>query len=133
MALTERHIIEVTEIPNPKKNIVYAGLYNVTFVHSRVVSNTFTMGNPTSESALTLCQSRLFPQSRTLALASVAKFIVPDWGNKVNFGKWLSFRPAKLHRLGGRYDNHMPESETMTLATELEFLKSLWGLGTEEE
>ncbi len=37
------------------------------YVHSRVDSNTFTMGNPIPESTLTLCQSRLFiPQSGTL-------------------------------------------------------------------
>jgi hypothetical protein len=35
----------------------------------------------------------------------VAKFIVPDWGDKVDSGKGLSYRPAKLHRLAGRYDN----------------------------
>jgi hypothetical protein len=30
-------------------------------VHSRLGSNTFTMGNPMPESTLTLCQSRLYP------------------------------------------------------------------------
>jgi hypothetical protein len=30
---------------------------------------------------------------------SVAKFIVPDWGDKVD---------SRLHRLAGRYDNPMP-------------------------
>ncbi len=37
----------------------------------------------------------------------VAKFLVPDWGDKVDFGiNW----PARLHGLAGRYDNPMPES-----------------------
>jgi hypothetical protein len=50
------------------------------------------------------------PESETLDLPSVAKFIVPDWGDKVNSGKGLSYLPAKLHRLAGRYDNPMPKS-----------------------
>ncbi len=41
---------------------------------------------------------------------SVAEFIVPDWGDKVNSGIRLSYLPAMLHRLAGRYDNPMPES-----------------------
>jgi hypothetical protein len=55
---------------------------------------------------------------------SLAKFIVPDWGDKVDHGIGLSYRPAAgLHRLEGRYDNPMPESTlsphsgTMNLAT----------------
>jgi hypothetical protein len=54
-----------------------------------------------------------------------AKFIVPDWGDKVDSGIGLLFRgPARLHRLAGRYDNPMqkstisPQSGTMNLATE---------------
>ncbi len=39
----------------------------------------------------------------------VAEFINPDWGDKVNFGIGLSYRPARLHGLAGRYDNPMPE------------------------
>jgi hypothetical protein len=34
--------------------------------------------------------------------STVAKFIVPDWGDKVNSGIELSDRPAMLHRLAGR-------------------------------
>jgi hypothetical protein len=41
---------------------------------------------------------------------TVAKFKVPDWGDKVNSGMGLSYRPARLHRLAGRYENSMPES-----------------------
>ncbi len=35
----------------------------------------------------------------------VAKFIVPDWTDKVDSGIGLSYRPARLHI--GRYDNPM--------------------------
>ena len=43
--------------------------------------------------------------------SSVAKFIVPDWRHKVDYGIELSYRPvAGLHRLAGRYDNPMTES-----------------------
>ncbi len=38
----------------------------------------------------------------------VAKIIVPDWGDKVNSGIGLSYRPASgLHRLASLYDNPM--------------------------
>jgi hypothetical protein len=37
-------------------------------------------------------------------LCTVAKFIVPDCGDKVDSGIGLSYRPARLHRLAGRYD-----------------------------
>jgi hypothetical protein len=30
---------------------------------------------------------------------AVAKFTVPDWGDKVNSGVGLSYQPARLHRL----------------------------------
>jgi hypothetical protein len=35
---------------------------------------------------------------------SIAKFIVPFWGDKVDSGLGLSYRPARLHRLAGRYE-----------------------------
>jgi hypothetical protein len=54
---------------------------------------------------------------------AVAKFIVPDWGDKVDSGIGLSYRPARLHRLAARYDtiphagvNHFLQSGTMNLA-----------------
>ncbi len=58
--------------PNPKKNMVYGTLlyhagadYNLNLnVHSRVDSNTFTMGNPMPKSTLTPCRSRLYPPFR---------------------------------------------------------------------
>ncbi len=37
------------------------------------------------------------------------EFIDPDWGDKVNSGIGLSYRPARLHWLADRYDNPMPE------------------------
>ncbi len=40
----------------------------------------------------------------------VAKFLVHDWGDIVDSGIGLSYRPARLHRLAGRYDNPMSES-----------------------
>ncbi len=40
---------------------------------------------------------------------SEAQFIVPDWGDKVEFGIGLSYRPARLtYRLAGRYDHTIP-------------------------
>ncbi len=39
-----------------------------------------------------------------------AKFVVPDLGDIVGSGIGLSYRPARLHRQAGRYDNPMPES-----------------------
>ncbi len=39
-----------------------------------------------------------------------AQFIVHDWGGKVDNGIWLSYRPVRLHRLAGMYDNPMPQS-----------------------
>jgi hypothetical protein len=42
----------------------------------------------------------------------VAEFKHPDWGDKVNsgIGLGLSYLPARLHGLGGRYEKPMPES-----------------------
>jgi hypothetical protein len=36
--------------------------------------------------------------------------VVPDWGDKVDSDIGSLYRPARLHRLAGRYDNPMPES-----------------------
>jgi hypothetical protein len=43
---------------------------------------------------------------------SVAKFLVSDWGEKVNSDIALSYRAARLrlHRLAGRYDNLILET-----------------------
>jgi hypothetical protein len=53
----------------------------------------------------------------------VAEFIGPDWGDIVNSGKVLTYRPAMLHGLAGRYDNPMleftlsPSQRSMNSAT----------------
>jgi hypothetical protein len=56
----------------------------------------------------------------------VSKFIVPDWGDKVDSGRGLLYRPDRLyniHRLAGRYEqlyaevNLFPPSGTMNSAT----------------
>jgi hypothetical protein len=39
-----------------------------------------------------------------------AQFIVPDLGDKVDYGIVLSYRPVRLHRLAGRYNNRMRQS-----------------------
>jgi hypothetical protein len=36
---------------------------------------------------------------------SNSQIIVSDWGDKVDSGIGLSYRPARLHRLAGLYDN----------------------------
>jgi hypothetical protein len=62
--------------------------------------------------------------------SSVAKFIVPDWRHKVDYGIELSYRPpCRQHRLAGRNDNlrdlsgesyagvnYIPQSGTLNLA-----------------
>ncbi len=54
-----------------------------------------------------------------------AKCKVLEWGDKVDSGIGLSYRPAGLHRLADRYDNPMPTSTlsshsgTMNFATAL--------------
>jgi hypothetical protein len=50
-----------------------------------------------------------------LELNLVAKFIVPDWGDKVDSGIGLSYRPARLYRLTTGV-NCIPRSGTMNLA-----------------
>ncbi len=42
---------------------------------------------------------------------SEAIFRVHDYGDKVDSGIGLSYRPARLHRLAGRYSNPMPETQ----------------------
>jgi hypothetical protein len=48
-------------------------------------------------------------------IKSVAKFIVPDLGDKVDSGKWLSNRPARLQPYA--FVNYIPQSGTMYLDT----------------
>ncbi len=47
-----------------------------------------------------------------LSVQTVPKFILPDWGDKVNYGIGVVV-PALhsyVHRLPGRYENPVPES-----------------------
>jgi hypothetical protein len=56
-----------------------------------------------------------------LAASLVAKFRVPDWGNKVDSGTGLSYQPAKLHRLAGKCGNPMSESPVYPSVRDYEF------------
>ncbi len=49
------------------------------YVHFRVDSNTFIMGNPMPESILTLCQGRLYPPVRDLALSPTKDWPLHSW------------------------------------------------------
>jgi hypothetical protein len=59
----------------------------------------------------------------------VSEFIDPDWEDNVNSGIRLSYWPARLCGLAGRYDNPMPEltlspsQESMNSATALLLLR----------
>jgi hypothetical protein len=60
---------------------------------------------------------------------SIAKFIVPDRGDKVDSGilhVGLSYRLARLHRLAGRYDNPMPGVNYIPPVRDYEFV--YWSL-----
>ncbi len=52
----------------------------------------------------------------------------PEWGDKVDYGIGLSYRPARLHRLAGRYDNPICHSRLYPPQSgyELELYKSLY-------
>ncbi len=41
---------------------------------------------------------------------TLAKFLVPDWGDKADSSVGLSYRPGSLCSMAGRYDNPMPGS-----------------------
>ncbi len=64
-----------TEAESKEKHGVWDPMPELTitspYVHSRVDSNTFTIGNPMPESTLTLCQSQLYSPVRAFDLASV--------------------------------------------------------------
>jgi hypothetical protein len=53
---------------------------------------------------------------------TVAEFIDPDWGDNVNSGIGLSYRPARLHGLPARYDNPMPELTSSPSHGSIEFV-----------
>jgi hypothetical protein len=50
---------------------------------------------------------------------TIAEFIVPVWGDKVNCGIGLLYRTACVHRLKGSYDNPLPK---LTIS----FSQGLW-------
>ncbi len=48
---------------------------------------------------------------KTMRETAEAQFIVPDWGDKVDYGiMGLTYRPVRRHRLAGRYDYPRPLS-----------------------
>jgi hypothetical protein len=73
------------------------------FVENRIV-NPFQTIN--SENIVIPFKSRLNRGMDPLHVD--AQFLVPDWGDKVDYGLGLSYRPASL--LAGRYDNPVPKS-----------------------
>jgi hypothetical protein len=66
-----------------------------------------------------------------------ANILEQSMGARNRVGNELSYRPAGLCSLAGQYDNPIPTrflaSIDFSKIPELEFLKSLWGPGTEEE
>ncbi len=50
------------------------------------------------------------PHPKKKIVDTVAKFIVPEWGDIVDSGIGLSYWPVRLCSLVGQYANHMPES-----------------------
>ncbi len=63
----------VSEAESKEKHGVWDPMPELTitspYVHSRVDSNTFTMGNPLPESTLTLCHSRLYSPVRAFGIS----------------------------------------------------------------
>jgi hypothetical protein len=79
-----------------------------TYVHSRVDSNTFTMGNPVTESTLTLCQRRLYPLVRDFGfgLGVAVSFLLALGQNRFE-RKWETSFPDTEHQFSqlGRWKN----------------------------
>jgi hypothetical protein len=58
------------------------------------------------------------------SLSTEAQFIVPDWGDKVDFVTGLSYRPVRLDGLAGRYDNPLCKlSSYLYLNSKIQLLK----------
>jgi hypothetical protein len=58
-------------------------------------------------------------------ICPVAEFIVPDWGDKVDFGIELSYRPASLRiRSLAGCDNPMPVSTLFPQSGAMNLVKS---------
>jgi hypothetical protein len=62
-------------------------------------------------------------RNRREAEIAVAKFIIPDGEDKVDSGIGLLYRPARLHRLTGQYNNPMPE---LTISSFRDYEFGLW-------
>jgi hypothetical protein len=60
-----------------------------------------------NEGTIRICKKQRRDQRQ---MKSVAKFLVPHWGDTVDSGIGLSYRPARLHRMEGCYDNTMQDS-----------------------
>jgi hypothetical protein len=78
--------------------------------HGKNLRSTPGQAGPIAQSSFTNSTIVVINNPSLFEKCQVSKFIVPDWGNKVNSGIGLSYRPARLHRLAGRYDNPMTES-----------------------
>jgi hypothetical protein len=63
--------------------------------------------NPESGRILPVLAERICNQIHKFIVPE-GQFIVPDWGDLVNYDTGLSYRPASQCSLTGRYDNPMP-------------------------
>jgi hypothetical protein len=55
-----------------------------------------------------ICNFTYFLLWSKVSCQSKAQFIVPIWGDKVEYGIGLLYRFVRLHRQAGRYDNPIP-------------------------
>jgi hypothetical protein len=58
----------------------------------------------------------IYSMAASLVWSTSFLFVVPAWGDKVNSGIGLSYRPERLHMLAGRYDNPMLESTVLSIS-----------------
>ncbi len=54
-------------------------------------------------------------------IGAEGQFIVPDYGDKVDYGIGLSYWLVRLHRLEGRFDNAICHSQLYPPAKDYEF------------
>jgi hypothetical protein len=101
-------IRERSEIGSEKRRLrtgrrseVYLYLHKLTGEGREFFTVWWNMSLPT---ATVRVQSRGNVQFPALVITA-AEFIVPDWGDKVDYGIWVLYRPARLYRHAGRYDN----------------------------
>jgi len=107
-------------------------------VNYECLTNTFLWNRLAEKSKIKNLVTKSLNATSTLCVESqctVAKFIVPDCGDKVNSDIGLSYRPARLYmcwrsvRQPYAGVNYFPQSGTMNLATELHCLHVPSGLG----